>query len=81
MANTKAKSKFDAMSIVIILGCVSALFFILGGIGYAVNDFLYDGRPGWIGNTSALVLSCGIAGIFGSTLIFAGNQHAPKKSN
>jgi hypothetical protein len=75
MKNSKAKTKFDVMSIVVIFGCASALLFILGLIGYTVNDVFYDGRPGLIGTASALVLSCGIAGLFGSTLIFAGSEN------
>lgn len=80
MANRKAKKKSDTMSLVVILGCASALLLILGLIGFAVNDFFYDGHPGWIGTSSAMVLSLGGAGFFATSLLFALRSEAPKQN-
>lgn len=78
-SDRKAKLKLDVMPVVIILGCASALLFILGMAGHAVNDLFYDGRPGWLGTSSALILSLGVTGIFASTLVFAGKENDVQK--
>lgn len=80
-SDRKEKIKFDVMSAVIVLGCASAVLFILGMTGHAANDLFYEGRPGWLGTSSALVLSLGVAGVFASTLVFAGKEHDLKKPN